>query len=163
MELTLLIPDKMLRNREWWWEEKYAVIFRTYFVLIRLIVEYNAIKESIMYYYYYLYICLHCLYMNTKPNLHHTCKHGHKVKYAVMAAWSCGDNYSNYALNNWNVLINPPVLDDYFRLKTIQKLFPESLCLQVHNLLHGEPAEDNAADRSYIYNMLWFLLGCRLT
>lgn len=52
------------------------------------------------------------------------------------------------------MLINPPVLDDYFRLKIIQQLSPQSLCLQVHNLLHGEPAEDEAADRSHIYHML---------
>lgn len=50
--------------------------------------------------YYYLYMYIHCLYVNTKPNLHHTLKHGHEVKYAVMASRRCCDNYSNYALNN---------------------------------------------------------------
>lgn len=50
--------------------------------------------------------------------------------------------------------INPPVLDDYFRLKIIQQLFPQSLCLQVHNLLHGEPAENEEVERSHISHVL---------
>lgn len=62
-------------------------------------------------------------------------------------------NHTRAGGRRW-VLINPPVLDDYFWLKLIQQLVPQSLCLQVHDLLHGKPAEDKTADGSHTLIML---------
>lgn len=36
---------------------------------------------------------------------------------------------------------NIPVLDGYVRLECVEKLFPQSLSLQIDSLLQGEPAE----------------------
>lgn len=40
----------------------------------------------------------------------------------------------------WEVFSDLPVLDVYFRLEMIQQFLPQSLCLQVHQLLHRKPA-----------------------
>lgn len=46
---------------------------------------------------------------------------------------------------------HPPVLNDNLGLKLIQQLFPQTLSLQVHNLLCGEPAVDIIEDRSHMW------------
>lgn len=39
-----------------------------------------------------------------------------------------------------NVLVDLPVLDMYLRLEIIQQFLPQSLCLQIHELLQRKPA-----------------------